>query len=93
MRTINRRTKSLNWIVDFPMAPDVSTATDWKMKRRSDIAYLALFLTSAASAMDPAASAMDPAASAARVRFEDQIKSNFIQHSNKQTIILIFVHI
>ena len=37
------------------MASDVSTATGWKMKRRSNIAYLALFLTSAASAKDPAA--------------------------------------
>ena len=53
-----------NWIVDFPMAPDVSTATDWKIRRRPNSAYLAIFLTSAASATDPAASA-------ARIRFED----------------------
>ena len=38
------------------MAPDVSTATGWKMKRRINSAYLAIFLTSAASATDPAAS-------------------------------------
>ena len=42
---------------DFPMAPDVSTATGWKMKRRPNSAYLAIFLTSVASATDPAASA------------------------------------
>ena len=53
-----------NWIVDLPMAPDVSTATGWKMKRRPNSAYLAIFLTSAASVTDPAASA-------ARIRFED----------------------
>ena len=46
------------------MAPEVSTATDWKMKRRPNIAYLAIFLPSAASATVPAANA-------ARVRFED----------------------
>ena len=68
----SRRPKSKkNWIVDFPMAPHVSTATGWKMKRRPNSAYLAIFLTSAASATDPAASATDPAASAARIRFED----------------------
>ena len=49
------------------MAPDVTTATCWKMKRRPNSAYLAIFLTSAASATDPAANA----ASAARIRFED----------------------
>ena len=46
------------------MAPDVSTATGWKMKRRPSSAYFSIFLTSAASATDPAASA-------ARIRFED----------------------
>ena len=46
------------------MAPEVSTAIGWKMKRRPNSAYLAIFLTSAASATDPAASATDPAASA-----------------------------
>ena len=45
-----------NWIVEFPMASDVSTATGWKMKRRPNSAYLAIFLTSAASATDPTAS-------------------------------------
>ena len=48
----------------FPMASDVSTATGWRMKRRPNIAYFVIFLTSAASTTDPAASA-------ARVRFED----------------------
>ena len=46
------------------MEPDVSIATGWKIRCRPNIAYLAIFLTSAASATDPAASA-------ARVRFED----------------------
>ena len=45
------------------MAPDVSAATCWKMKRRPYSAYLAIFLTSAASATGPAVSA-------ARIRFE-----------------------
>ena len=39
------------------MAPEVSTATDSKMMRRPNLAYLAIFLTSAALATDPAASA------------------------------------
>ena len=62
------------WIVDFAMAPDVSTATGWKMKRRPNSAYLAIFLTSAASATDPAASA-------ARIRFED---ANVLTHVASQ---------
>ena len=60
------------------MAPDDSTANGWKMKRRPNIAYLANFLTSAASATDPAASATNPVAlatnleaRAARVSLED----------------------
>ena len=63
-----------NWIIDFPMAPDVSTATGWKMKRRPNSAYFAIFLTSAASATDPAASA-------ARIRFED---ANVVTHVASQ---------
>ena len=63
------------------MAPDISTATGWKMKRRSNSAYLAIFLTPAASATDPAASATDPAASAARIRFED---ANVLTHVASQ---------
>ena len=59
-----------NRIVNFHMALDVSTATGWKMKRRSNSAYLAIFLTSAASPTDPAASA-------ARIRFED---ANVLTH-------------
>ena len=39
-----------NWFIDIPMAPDVPTATGWEMKRRHNSAYLAIFLTSAASA-------------------------------------------
>ena len=46
------------------MAPDVSTASGWKMKCLPSSAYLAIFLTSAASATDPAASATDPTATA-----------------------------
>ena len=56
------------------MAPDVSTATGWKMKRRPYSAYLAIFLTSAASATDPAASA-------ASIRFED---ANMLTHVASQ---------
>ena len=41
-----------------------SKTTVWKMRRRPDSAYLAIFLTSAESVMDPAASAD-------RIRFED----------------------
>ena len=63
------------------MAPDVSTATGKKMKRRLNSAYMAIFRTSAASAMDPAASAMDPAASAARIMFED---ANVLTHVASQ---------
>ena len=63
-----------NWIVDFPMAPDVSTETGWKMKRRSNSTYMAIFLTSSASATDPAASA-------ARIRFED---ANVLTHVASQ---------
>ena len=43
------------------MAPDVSTATGRRMERGPNIVYLAIFLTSAASATDQAA----------RDRFED----------------------
>ena len=32
-------------IVDFSMALDVSNVTGWKMKRRSNTAYLAFFIT------------------------------------------------
>ena len=39
------------------MAPDISTATGWKIERRPISAYLAIFQTSAASTKDPAASA------------------------------------
>ena len=46
------------------MAPDVSTATGWKMKHGPNSAYLAIFLTSAVSAKDPAVSS-------ARIRFKD----------------------
>ena len=78
-RRCKRVAKNLkNWMVDFPMEPGVSTATGWKMKRRPKSAYLAIFLTSAASATDVAASATDVAASATDVaasavsiRFED----------------------
>ena len=56
------------------MVPDVSTATGWKMKRRPNSAYLAIFLTSAASATDPAARA-------ARIRFED---ANVLTHVASQ---------
>ena len=52
------------------MAPDVSTATGWKKKRRPNSAYLAIILTSASSASDPAANA-------ARIRFED---ANVLTH-------------
>ena len=52
------------------MAPGVSTATGWRMKRRPNSAYLAIFLTSATSATDPAASA-------ARIRFVD---ANVLTH-------------
>ena len=62
------------WIVDFPMTPDVSTASGWKMKSRPNSSYLAIFLTSAASATDPAASA-------ARIRFED---ANVLTHVASQ---------
>ena len=58
------------WIVDFPMALDVSTATGWKMKCRPNSAYMATFLTSAASSTDPTASA-------ASFRFED---ANVLTH-------------
>ena len=72
---VSRRPKSLkNWIVDYPIAPEVTTATDWKMKRRPNSAYLAIFLTSAASATDAAASA-------ARIRFED---ANVLTHVASQ---------
>ena len=56
------------------MAPDVSIATGWKMKRRPNSAYLVIFLTSAASSTDPAASA-------ARIRFED---ANVLTHVASQ---------
>ena len=39
------------------LAPDVSKAIGWRMKRLPNIANLAIFLTSAVSATDPAASA------------------------------------
>ena len=61
-----------NWIVDFPIAPDVPTATGWKIKRRPNSAYLAIFLTSSAS---------DPAACAARIMFED---ANVLTHVASQ---------
>ena len=76
-----------NWIVDLPMAPNVSTATGWKMKRRPNSAYFAIFLTSAASATDPAASAE-------RIRFEDanvltHVASQMRQRPRKQGYIVI----
>ena len=46
------------------LAPDVSTAIGWRMKRLPNIANLAIFLTAAASATHPAASA-------ARVSFKE----------------------
>ena len=45
------------------------TTTGWKMKRRPNSACMAIFQTSAASAMDTAASA-------ARIRFEDNNNNN-----------------
>ena len=59
-----------NLIVDFPLAPDVSTSTCRKVKRRTNTAYFVIFLTSDASATDSAASA-------ARTRFED---ANVLTH-------------
>ena len=56
------------------MAPDVSTATGWKMKGRTNSAYLAFFLTSAASVMDSEASAD-------RIRLED---ANALTHVASQ---------
>ena len=50
-----------NWIDDFQLATDISTATGWKMKRRHNIA---IFLASAVSATDPETCA-------ARIRFVD----------------------
>ena len=68
------------------MAPDVSTATGWKMKRRPNSAYLAIFLTSAASATDPAASA-------ARIRFEDaNVLSQVASQMKKNNINFINSH-
>ena len=73
--SVSRPMDPLMWLAgllalsgDVEMAPDVSTATGWKMKRRPNSAYLAIFLTSAAS---------DPAASAARIRFKD---ANMLTH-------------
>ena len=58
----------------FPHGAGRLTTTGWKMKRRPNSAYLAIFLTSAASATDPATSA-------ARIRFED---ANVLTHVASQ---------
>ena len=56
------------------LAPDVSTAIGWRMKRLPIIANFAIFLTSVASATHPAASA-------ARVSFK---KSRMLTHLASQ---------